>query len=110
MVSAEARLAKRFGKALRSLRQARRWSQAELAERIDVSVDYVSLLERGLRLPAVGLLVASARVFAVTVDAMLGEEAADEWTEEALRHLRAVPAAHRPTVLALLRCLAQEAR
>ena len=108
MTSADSRLARRFGATLKEQRRRRRWSQAELAERLDVSVDFVSLLERGLRLPSVGLLAAAASLFGIAVDAMLGGPTSDEWAEDAMRMLRAVPSEHRPTVMAVLRALSNE--
>jgi transcriptional regulator with XRE-family HTH domain len=41
-------LAKEFGHALRQLRQARRLTQEALSERADISVEYLSRIERGL--------------------------------------------------------------
>jgi len=41
-------LAKEFGHALRQLRQARRFTQEALSERAEISVEYLSRIERGL--------------------------------------------------------------
>jgi transcriptional regulator with XRE-family HTH domain len=41
-------LAKEFGHALRQLRQARRLTQEALSERAEISVEYLSRIERGL--------------------------------------------------------------
>jgi|DewCreStandDraft_3_1066083.scaffolds.fasta_scaffold01960_6 transcriptional regulator with XRE-family HTH domain len=41
-------LAKEFGQAVRQLRQARRFTQEALSERAEISVEYLSRIERGL--------------------------------------------------------------
>ncbi|MBK8997388.1 MAG: helix-turn-helix transcriptional regulator [Myxococcales bacterium] len=106
MTPEERRLAARLGGAIRRHRELRRWSQATLAERLDVSVNYVSLLERGERLPAVGMLVAIARVVGTDVGALIEESDSSDWLPTATRLLRAVKADERETVLAMLRGLA----
>lgn len=65
-------VAARFGARLRRLRQGRRWSQARLAEALEVSLDHVGLLERGERLPSVGLLVRAAELLGASPDELLG--------------------------------------
>jgi class 3 adenylate cyclase len=40
-----------FGALLKRLRRARRWTQAQLAEKSDFSTIYISMLERGIRRP-----------------------------------------------------------
>jgi transcriptional regulator with XRE-family HTH domain len=109
MATNEKRLAQRMGASIRRLRQARDWSQAELAEKVDVSVDYVGLLERGLRLPAVGVLVQISEIFRVSTDEVLGREGeADDWLREATNLLSSVPPRVRGIVLAMLRGAVRE--
>jgi transcriptional regulator with XRE-family HTH domain len=109
MATNEKRLSQRLGGSIRRLRQARGWSQAELAEKVDVSVDYVSLLERGQRAPALGVLVQIAEIFKVSVDEVLGRDAeADDWLREATGLLGSVPPRVRSIVLAMLRGAARE--
>ena len=100
----EKQLASRMGKSVRRLRKARSWSQAELAERAEISLDYVGLLERGQRLPALGMLVQLTELFGVSTDEVLGRHAAqDEWLLEAGGLLGQVPQRVRATVLGMLR-------
>lgn len=42
----------RFGKRIQELRKSIGITQDELAERVDVSKDYIGLIERGLRSPS----------------------------------------------------------
>ena len=42
----------RFGKKVRALRRQRDLTQLELAERADISVDFLSLIERGRNAPS----------------------------------------------------------
>lgn len=90
---------------MRELREARGWSQAALAERIEVSVHYVGLLERGQRLPSLGTFVHLGRELGVRLDALL-ESRAEDWTEDAIDLLRRVPEAQRPFLTAILRAAA----
>lgn len=91
------------------MRKARGWSQAELAEKVDVSLDYVSLLERGQRAPALGVLVQLAEIFRVSVDEVLGRDGeVDDWIREATGLLGSVPPRVRSVVLAMLRVAARE--
>jgi len=107
MQANEARIARRAGEAVRNHRQARGWSQATLAEKLDVSVDYIGLLERGERLPAVGTLVALAEVLGVTPNELLLEDPdGSGWDDRALALLRGVPAPVQPVVFAMLRAAA----
>jgi putative transcriptional regulator len=108
MRPAEQALAVRLGSAIRALRQSRGWSQAALAERLDVSIDYVSLLERGLRLPALPVLVMIADVFGADLDALVGRRPRPSgWMAQAVDLLHAVPADARPAVFAMLRGVAR---
>jgi transcriptional regulator with XRE-family HTH domain len=53
---------------IRQLRQERRWSQAELGERLGVHQKQVSAYERGVNLPSTEALIKLAEVFDVTLD------------------------------------------
>lgn len=108
-MESEQDLADRIGSALRAARTARRWSQATLAERIDVSVTYVGMLERGEKLASLPLLVQVAQVLGVGVARLLGEPAADPWLEEAVELLRALPANSRSIVINMVRAAAATA-
>jgi transcriptional regulator with XRE-family HTH domain len=47
-----ATLRKQFGKKMRSIRKNRGMTQEEFAELLDISVDFLSLVERGLNAPS----------------------------------------------------------
>jgi transcriptional regulator with XRE-family HTH domain len=47
-----ATLRKLFGKKLRSFRKRRGMTQEQFAELLDISVDFLSLMERGLNAPS----------------------------------------------------------
>lgn len=111
MPDEDAALAKRCGQAIKSHRKALSWTQEKLAEAADISVNYVSYIERGSKLPSLPLLVHLSRVMHTTVGALLGEEdAAHDWTQQALMLLQALPAETRATVLAMLTTLADSPR
>lgn len=62
---------------IRKLRTRRRWSQAELAERLGVSTGHVSRLENGRYQPSIELLKKLAAELQVSTDFLLDDEAGD---------------------------------
>ncbi|MBM4283103.1 MAG: helix-turn-helix transcriptional regulator [Deltaproteobacteria bacterium] len=71
----EAALAARMGVWIRERRDALGWSQATLAERIDTSIEYVSMLERGARLRSLPSLVALARALTLSLASLVAVHA-----------------------------------
>lgn len=55
---------------LRELRAARRWSQADLADRVDVSRQTVNSIENGRYDPSLSLAFRLAEVFAQPIEAI----------------------------------------
>ncbi|PQA87733.1 helix-turn-helix transcriptional regulator [Hyphococcus luteus] len=53
---------------LKELRMERRWSQADLAEKLDVSRQTVNSLERGKYDPSLPLAFKIARVFGLAIE------------------------------------------
>lgn len=47
-----ATLRKQFGKKLRLIRKSKQLTQEQFAELLDISVDFLSLIERGLNAPS----------------------------------------------------------
>jgi len=45
-------LRKQFGKKLRSIRKSREMTQEQFAEFLDISIDFLSLVERGVNAPS----------------------------------------------------------
>jgi transcriptional regulator with XRE-family HTH domain len=62
-------IGKRLGRRIRDLRTQRteRWTQEELAERAQISVSFLSMIERGERIPHVETLAAIASALGVTL-------------------------------------------
>lgn len=56
-------LGKAFGEVLRSLREEKGLTQAELAERCDNSIVFISMLERGKRQPSLKTAFLLAQAF-----------------------------------------------
>jgi len=99
----------RFGARLSGRRQAKGLSQAELAEHVDLSANYISLLERGQKLPTIDALVRLAKAVDATPGELLGDAAVqDEWLDELLAVGRTVPRALRPVALSVLRAVARK--
>jgi transcriptional regulator with XRE-family HTH domain len=102
----EQEFAAHLGAAIRQARTGRKWSQAVLAERLDVSVDYVGMLERGERLPSFVVLFQVSALFGIPVLDLLRPPPAEPWVEEAVALLRALPERSRAMILTMLRAAA----
>lgn len=61
-----------IGNRIKDLRNARRMTQAEFAERINVTKSTVSAYENGTRFPSYDVLIRIARLFKVSTDNLLG--------------------------------------
>ena len=96
-----------MGARLRARRKAKGLSQAALAEAVDVSPNYVSVLERGQKLPTLDTLMRLARALDTSVGELLGEQhVADDWIDEVTTVARTIPRPQRPVALAVLAALA----
>lgn len=76
-MDSDARLAAKIGAAIASARHERGWSQDDLAERLQLSKNHIGFLERGDRLPSVGVLVRIARGLGLSLDEILLDRASD---------------------------------
>jgi transcriptional regulator with XRE-family HTH domain len=60
-------LQKKLGKRIAELRRSRKLTQEQLAEAVDCSVEFISLVERGVNAPSVAGLERFAKVLKVEV-------------------------------------------
>ncbi len=67
-----------FGNTLRALRRKEDMTQAELAQKLDVTKSVISAYENGLRLPSYDILIHISRIFRVSTDYLLGLERRQE--------------------------------
>jgi transcriptional regulator with XRE-family HTH domain len=109
-VDTDEELARRFGRQISDARKVRQWSQEALAERLGVSTTHVGFMERGERMPSVGMLVKAARVLDLSLDAIFLPRpgATDQRRDELVALAAGVSPAMRGHALALLRSLARE--
>jgi transcriptional regulator with XRE-family HTH domain len=68
----DAKLAATIGKSARAARVALGLSQADVAEKLGLSLEFVGRIERGVALPSVPTLVSLAAALAISSDMMLG--------------------------------------
>ena len=103
----EKRLAQHLGQVVRKHRTKHAWSQAHLAELADISADFLGLLERGQRLPAITTLVRLASVLGVSTDELTGGPQPEKFERpslvEAKNILSRMPEELLSIVLALIR-------
>ena len=59
---------------IRALREARGWTQAELARRLNITRNGVNSWEQGLSMPSPTCLVDLAKLFSISTDYLLGVE------------------------------------
>ena len=57
---------------IKALREARGWTQAELARRMNITRNGVNSWEQGLSMPSPACLVDLAKLFSVSTDYLLG--------------------------------------
>lgn len=60
-----------LGKKIRSLRQARGWTQEQLAEYADLHVSYIVLLEKGSNRATIETLEKLSRAFGISISDMV---------------------------------------
>ena len=59
---------------IKTLRETRGWTQAELARRLNITRNGVNSWEQGLSMPSPACLVDLAKLFSVSTDYLLGVE------------------------------------
>lgn len=59
---------------IKALREARGWTQAELARRMSITRNGVNSWEQGLSMPSPACLVDLAKLFSISTDYLLGVE------------------------------------
>lgn len=59
---------------IKALREARGWTQAELARRMNITRNGVNSWEQGLSMPSPACLVDLSKVFSISTDYLLGVE------------------------------------
>ena len=97
----------RLGARLRARREAKGLSQAALAELTGLTTNYISVLERGQKLPTLDTLMKLAKKVGATPGELLGDGAiTDEWIDEVVSVARTVPKGQRHVALAVLRAVA----
>jgi transcriptional regulator with XRE-family HTH domain len=62
-----ATLRRQFGKKLRSIRKRRQMTQQQFAELLDISIDFLSLVERGLNAPSFESIEAFSIILGIPV-------------------------------------------
>jgi transcriptional regulator with XRE-family HTH domain len=67
-------LRKAFGNRLRSIRYERKLTQEQLAEHVGISVDFLSLIERGINAPSFETIERMAKRLRVPVKALFDFE------------------------------------
>jgi transcriptional regulator with XRE-family HTH domain len=83
-------IGKQLGRRIRDLRthRAERWTQEELAQRAHISVSFLSMIERGERIPHVETLAELAAALGVTLSELFsGTDQGHHESEDLLRPL-----------------------
>lgn len=57
-----------FGKRLKSIRGSRSWTQENLAEKMDISSNYISSIERGQENPTFDMLVKFSKALGIEME------------------------------------------
>ena len=75
-----------LGQRINELRQARGWSQVELAKRLNISKQTVSNWENDNIQPSIEMLIRISKLFGVTTDYLLGLDEIPRLSIEDLPH------------------------
>jgi transcriptional regulator with XRE-family HTH domain len=62
-----------FGQTIRQLRESKKWSQEELADRADLNRSYVGEIERGDVMPSLGTASKLAQAFGLKLSSLLSQ-------------------------------------
>jgi transcriptional regulator with XRE-family HTH domain len=73
MKACEKNINELFGQTIRHLREMRKWSQEELADRADLNRSYVGEVERGDVMPSLGTALKLAQAFELKLSSLLSE-------------------------------------
>ena len=78
-----------LGKKIRSLRQARGWTQEQLAEYADLHVSYIVLLENGANRATIETLEKLAKAFSISISDLVHalDDAQDDPIQKQVREL-----------------------
>lgn len=68
----------KMGQRIRDERKLRRWSQAHLAEQVEVSVSFLGHIERGTRKASLETIVSIANSLHVSLDFLLADSLSNE--------------------------------
>lgn len=92
-----------LGTRIRARREAMGWSQARLAEAVDLTPNYLGSLERGEALPTVQTLVVLAKALDASPADLLGSVSASEkWLDRLITIARTLSPAQQPLSLLAL--------
>jgi transcriptional regulator with XRE-family HTH domain len=76
-----------LGKNVKLLRARRGFSQADLAEKADISINFLSNIERGIKFPQPNMLSKIANTLGVEVNELFVENSATDESKELLNHM-----------------------
>lgn len=71
MQTEEHKIIEAFGKRVRTLREARDWSQSDLSHEAELDVGYIGKVERGRVNPGLVYITILARAFNITVSELM---------------------------------------
>jgi transcriptional regulator with XRE-family HTH domain len=95
-------LAVRLGRALQQARRIKDLSQAEVAEKLELSVNFIARVERGEALMSVENVFEAARLLNISLDELVDDTRA-AWSSELLALAAALKESERTFVLKQLR-------
>jgi len=76
-----------IGSKIAELRKAKKWSQEELAKKVDSSRVMIGNYERNTNTPSIDIILKMAKVFDVSVDYLLGEGKHASFDKQTLKRL-----------------------
>lgn len=76
-----------IGSKIAELRKAKKWSQEDLAKKVDSSRVMIGNYERNTNTPSIDIILKIAKVFDVSVDFLVGEGQLSTYDKEVLKRI-----------------------
>lgn len=94
-----------IGKRIRKYREAKGWRQEDFAEKIDLSVTYTGMIERGEKVPKLETFITIANVLEVSADLLLADVLStgyDVKSSEMTEEIATLPPAERDRIYSVV--------
>ncbi len=97
-----------IGKRIRKYRKAKGWRREKFAEKIDLSVTYTGMIERGEKIPSLETFITIANVLDISPDLLLADVVNAQYkikTSELIDEINTLKPAERDRIYSVVRAM-----